>query len=112
PGSWSRPSPPGRAPDPVPGARRPAPGRHAMADALDDLKAKVRALREEFERTLAEVRESAAVQGLRDRFLGPRSGSLTSLMKTLGGLADDAPREAGRRPDAPQAPLGGAPGRG
>jgi phenylalanyl-tRNA synthetase alpha chain len=76
-----------------------------MADALDDLLAKVRALREEFERTLADVRETAAVQGLRDRFLGRRSGSVTGLMKTLGGLAEDARREAGRELNALKAEL-------
>jgi phenylalanyl-tRNA synthetase alpha chain len=71
-----------------------------MAAPLDDLKSRVRALREEFERALGEVREPTALQGLRDRFLGRRSGAVTGLMKALGELPDDARREAGRELNA------------
>jgi phenylalanyl-tRNA synthetase alpha chain len=71
-----------------------------MAAPLDDLKSRVRALREEFERALGEVREPTALQGLRDRFLGRRSGAVTGLMKALGDLPDDARREAGRELNA------------
>jgi phenylalanyl-tRNA synthetase alpha chain len=71
-----------------------------MAAPLDDLKSRVRALREEFERALGEVREPTALQGLRDRFLGRRSGAVTGVMKALGELPDDARREAGRELNA------------
>ncbi len=67
-----------------------------MSDAAAELKEKVRALRDEFARATAEARDAAAVQALRDRFLGRKSGALTALMKSLGGLSADARKEAGQ----------------
>src|SRR5688572_5276665 len=56
---------------------------------------KVQQLREEFERRVREVATPAAVQEVKDRFLGRKSGELTALMKTLGTLAADARRQVG-----------------
>jgi phenylalanyl-tRNA synthetase alpha chain len=61
-----------------------------------DLEAKVRALRQEFARAYASASDAGALQALRDRFLGRRSGALTALLKSLGSLAADARREAGQ----------------
>jgi len=67
-----------------------------MADAAADLKDKVRALRADFDRELKAVRDSSALQALRDRYVGRKAGALTALMKTLGALTADARRQAGQ----------------
>jgi phenylalanyl-tRNA synthetase alpha chain len=67
-----------------------------VSDASSDLLARVRALREAFETAFAEARDAAALQALRDRFLGRRSGAVTALLKGLGGLAEDTRRAAGQ----------------
>jgi phenylalanyl-tRNA synthetase alpha chain len=56
----------------------------------------IRALQEEFARALAEVRDETALQALRDRFLGRKSGSVTALLKSLGRLSGAEKKEAGR----------------
>jgi phenylalanyl-tRNA synthetase alpha chain len=56
---------------------------------------KIRELREEFERQAREVADSAGLQKLQDRFLGRKSGEVTGLMRTLGGLAADARKQVG-----------------
>jgi phenylalanyl-tRNA synthetase alpha chain len=71
-----------------------------MADANDDLSEKIRALREEFVRGLAEARAVGDVQSLHDRFLGRRSGALNPLMKSLGQLQGAAQRAAGQELNA------------
>jgi phenylalanyl-tRNA synthetase alpha chain len=71
-----------------------------MADSLDELRARLRALRDDFERATGEVRDAAALQALRDRFLGRRSGSLTALLKMLGQLGEEVRRAAGRELNA------------
>jgi len=71
-----------------------------MSGPLDDLEAKVHTLREEFEAALARASDKAAVQALRDRFVGRKSGAVTALMKSLGSLAEEARREAGRELNA------------
>ena len=76
-----------------------------MSGSPDDLKSQVQALREEFARRLAEVREAADVQSLRDRFLGRKSGAVKDLLKTLGQLAEDARRHAGQELNALKADL-------
>ncbi len=63
---------------------------------MSELREKVRALRQEFDEAVARASDPTALQALRDRFLGRKSGSVTSLMKNLGTLAEDARREAGR----------------
>ena len=67
---------------------------------MSDLRAQVRKLREEFEAALREAADAAAMQGVRDRFVGRKSGAVTSLMKSLAGLAADARKEAGQELNA------------
>jgi phenylalanyl-tRNA synthetase alpha chain len=71
-----------------------------MAGTLEELKEKVRKLREEFEAALRADQDGAGFQGLRDRFLGRKSGAITGLMKSLGGLAADARKDAGQELNA------------
>ena len=54
-------------------------------------------LRSDFDRELEEVGAEAEAGALRDRWVGRKSGLLTSEMKTLGKLAPDERRDAGRR---------------
>ncbi|HET6899053.1 MAG TPA: hypothetical protein VFK70_11925, partial [Vicinamibacteria bacterium] len=67
-----------------------------MSDGSGELKDKVRALRAEFDRELQAVRDSSALQTLRDRYVGRKAGAVTALMKTLGALTADARRQAGQ----------------
>ena len=70
-----------------------------MADA-DELPERVRALRGEFAAALEGARDAAALQALRDRFLGRKSGAVTALLKSLAKLPEDARRTAGRELNA------------
>jgi phenylalanyl-tRNA synthetase alpha chain len=65
-----------------------------------DLKAKVQAVRASFEAALAAAKDAPALQAIRDRFLGRKSGAVTDLLKSLGALAEEARREAGRELNA------------
>ena len=67
---------------------------------MPDLKAQVRRLREEFEAALREAADAAAMQGVRDRYVGRKSGAITALMKSMAGLAADARKEAGQELNA------------
>ena len=67
-----------------------------MSGSPTELKEKVRALREEFEAALARADDPAALQSVRDRFLGRKAGAVTTLLKGLGGLGEEARREGGR----------------
>ena len=67
-----------------------------MADTLQLLRDKAQALGREFEAAASSVADPAALQALRDRFVGRKSGAVSALMKTLGGLADAERREAGQ----------------
>jgi phenylalanyl-tRNA synthetase alpha chain len=67
---------------------------------LSDLRSQVRKLREEFEAALRESADPAALQGVRDRYVGRKAGAITALMKSLAGLASDARREAGQELNA------------
>jgi len=67
-----------------------------LDEPLKELDETLRALREEFERALDGTKDGDALQAVRDRFLGRRSGSLSALMRTLGKLAPEARREAGQ----------------
>jgi len=64
-----------------------------MSDSL--IKVKVRRLRTEFDRDLALAGDPDSLRTLRDRFLGRKSGQLTELLKSVGGLAAEARKEAG-----------------
>ena len=67
-----------------------------MADSLDELKARVSTLQAEFEAALRAAPDAAGLQSVRGRFLGRKSGAVTALLKSLGSLANEARREAGR----------------
>jgi phenylalanyl-tRNA synthetase alpha chain len=67
-----------------------------MADTLEQLRDRAQALRREFEAAVSSVGDSAALQALRDRFVGRRSGAVSALMKTLGRLSEADRRAAGR----------------
>jgi phenylalanyl-tRNA synthetase alpha chain len=69
-------------------------------EPVRDLRATARSLREDFDRALAAASDPAALQALRDRFLGRRGGALTGLMKTLSELSQEARKEAGRELNA------------
>jgi phenylalanyl-tRNA synthetase alpha chain len=68
-----------------------------MADARPPSSDDLRALREQFDKDLAGAGDPSALQAVQDRFLGRKSGRLTSLMKALVRLEDAARREAGRQ---------------
>jgi len=67
---------------------------------LSDLRAQVKRLREEFEAALRDAVDPSSMQGLRDRYVGRKSGAVTALMKSLGGLAAEARKEAGQELNA------------
>ena len=67
---------------------------------MSDLRAQVKRLREEFEAALRDAVDPSSMQGLRDRYVGRKSGAVTALMKSLGGLAAEARKEAGQELNA------------
>src|SRR5207245_10738842 len=67
---------------------------------LGDLRATARTLRQDFDRALAAAADPAALQSVRDRFLGRRAGALTGLLKTLARLEPEARRDPGRELNA------------
>jgi phenylalanyl-tRNA synthetase alpha chain len=67
---------------------------------LHEIRDKVRALRAEIDRALDEARDGSAVQAVRDRYLGRKSGAVTALLKSLSGLPEEARRDAGRELNA------------
>ena len=71
-----------------------------MADTLESIGNEAQRLREEARRALAEARDVAALQSLRDRFLGRRSGAVTLLLKSVGRLGADERRAAGQELNA------------
>jgi phenylalanyl-tRNA synthetase alpha chain len=76
-----------------------------MVETLQKLREQVRALREEFESTASAAVDPAALQSLRDRFLGRRSGAVSGLLKSLGQVAESERREAGRELNALKAQI-------
>jgi phenylalanyl-tRNA synthetase alpha chain len=71
-----------------------------MSQPSGELPNRARELRAEFERALAEAATPDALQGVRDRFLGRKSGALTALLKSLGRLPEDERRVAGQELNA------------
>src|SRR5262245_2893365 len=67
-----------------------------MAEPAQDLKARLKTLRVDFEEALGRAQDAAGLQAVRDRFLGRKGGSVTPLLKSLGALAAEARREAGQ----------------
>jgi phenylalanyl-tRNA synthetase alpha chain len=62
---------------------------------LDELKKRAHELRERLEAQLSSASDSAALQSIRDRFLGRKAGEVTALFKDLGKLAAEARKDAG-----------------
>ena len=71
-----------------------------MAETLQEIREKARALRLDFEAAQGAAADSASLQALRDRFLGRRSGAVSALLKSLGQLAEAERREAGQELNA------------
>jgi phenylalanyl-tRNA synthetase alpha chain len=67
-----------------------------MADTFEKLKEKAEALRSEFEAAVSAASDPASIQALRDRFLGRKSGALSALLKSVGGLGESERRLAGQ----------------
>jgi len=60
----------------------------------------IQALREQFRQQLPLATTEQALQGLKDAFLGRKSGSVTQALKGLASIAPDARREAGQQLNA------------
>ena len=71
-----------------------------MAGEGDALRDRVRAIRAEFDTALRAAVDVSALQSVRDRFLGRKSGSVTDLMKSLGRLSPEDRRAAGQELNA------------
>jgi len=78
-----------------------------MSDTIQTVREKARVLRAEFESGLAAAGDAAALQGLRDRFLGRRSGTVSALLRSLGQLPEAERREAGQELNALKAVIEG-----
>ena len=76
-----------------------------MGNKTDELRETARALRAEFEAVTQAVSDSAALQALRDRFLGRKSGALSGLLKSLGQLGEAERRELGQELNALKAEI-------
>jgi phenylalanyl-tRNA synthetase alpha chain len=71
-----------------------------MTETILTVREKARVLRAEFEHGLAAASDAAALQVLRDRFLGRRSGAVSALLRSLGQLPEAERREAGQELNA------------
>lgn len=76
-----------------------------MAESLQQVREKARALRAEFEAAVSAVADDAGLQALRDRFVGRKSGVLSGLLKSLGQVAEAERREAGQELNAAKAAI-------
>jgi phenylalanyl-tRNA synthetase alpha chain len=76
-----------------------------MGDKSQELRETARALRVEFEAVAQAVADGAALQALRDRFLGRKSGALSGLLKSLGQLDEAGRRELGQELNALKAEI-------
>ena len=76
-----------------------------MGDTTQQLRETARALRAEFETVAQAISDSAALQALRDRFLGRKSGALSGLLKSLGRLGEAERRELGQELNALKAEI-------
>jgi phenylalanyl-tRNA synthetase alpha chain len=74
-----------------------------MPETIQTVREKARALRAEFDAVV--VADVAALQALRDRFLGRKSGALSALLKSLGQLAEAERRDAGQELNALKAAI-------
>jgi len=69
-------------------------------DSLQKVRDEARVLRAEFEEAAGAAADAAALQALRDRFVGRKSGALSALLKSLGRLPESERREAGQELNA------------
>jgi phenylalanyl-tRNA synthetase alpha chain len=76
-----------------------------MPGTIGEIREAARALRAEFEAALAAAGDTPALQALRDRFLGRKSGAVTALLKSLGRLPEADRREAGQELNALKAAI-------
>jgi len=76
-----------------------------MPDTIREVRDEARALRAEFDAALAAAGDAPALQALRDRFLGRKSGAVTALLKSLGRLPEAERREAGQELNALKAAI-------
>jgi phenylalanyl-tRNA synthetase alpha chain len=67
--------------------------------------AAITALREQFQRELPQADTEAALRGLRDAFLGRKSGLVTQALKGLAALAPEMRRDAGQQLNALKAEI-------
>jgi len=74
-------------------------------ETIQTVREKAGALRAEFDAAVAAAPEAAALQALRDRFLGRKSGALSALLKSLGQLAEAERRDAGQELNALKAAI-------
>jgi phenylalanyl-tRNA synthetase alpha chain len=76
-----------------------------VGDKTRELRETARAVRAEFESVARSVADSAALQALRDRFLGRKSGALSGLLRSLGQLDEAGRRELGQELNALKAEI-------
>jgi phenylalanyl-tRNA synthetase alpha chain len=76
-----------------------------MSDTIQKLRDEAMALRREFEAALAAAADPAALQSLRDRFLGRRSGAVSALLKSVARLPEGDRRDAGQELNALKAAI-------
>ncbi len=76
-----------------------------MSELVQRVRDTTRALRAEFETLAPLISDSAALQALRDRFLGRKSGALSGLLKSLGQVAEAERRELGQELNALKAEI-------
>jgi phenylalanyl-tRNA synthetase alpha chain len=74
----------------------------------EELHRTIEALREDFSRALALVRDEAGLQALRDRMLGRKSGAVSGLLRSLGQMAEGIRKEAGQELNALKASMDGS----
>jgi phenylalanyl-tRNA synthetase alpha chain len=74
-----------------------------MPETIQTVRERARALRAEFDAVV--VADLAALQALRDRCLGRKSGALSALLKSLGQLAEGERRDAGQELNALKAAI-------
>ncbi len=71
-----------------------------MSDTIHGIRERAQRLRAEFDAALAGADDATALQAVRDGFVGRRSGALSALLKSLGGLAEVDRRAAGQELNA------------
>ncbi len=76
-----------------------------MSDTIQRLRDEAAVLRAEFESALSAAADGTALQGLRDRFLGRRSGAVSALLKSVSRLPEGDRREAGQELNALKAAI-------